>query len=131
MTIAQFPAYAVLLFDGLKETPQPNVRRTEMEGGYTKQAPKYTRQSVQVAVNYKLCGHDDVQAFKHFVSVDLRSGVLPFVWEDPRLFNAGVTACKRQARIVSGQISYEALDVRLSHEKASFVIEYLEGAAYV
>ena len=129
MALPIFPTYPILLFEALEDTPQPNVRRTEMEGGLPKQAVKYTRQLVQTSVAYKLCGHANNQAFRHWVRDTLRYGSLWFMWTDPRLANAGAAVApisQRMVRMVSGQVNYAPLTKDLSHYKASFTLEYMD-----
>lgn len=127
MALAVFPTYPILLYESLEEAPQPNVRRTEMEGGLPKQAIKYTRQLVQTSVAYKLCGHANNSQFRHFVRDTLKFGGLWFMWTDPRLANSGTAiepVSQRMVRIVNGQVSYSPMTKDLSHYKASFTLEY-------
>jgi hypothetical protein len=129
MALPIFPSYPILMFEALDETPQMNMRRTEMEGGLPKQAVKYTRQLVQTSVSYKLCGHTHNSDFRHWVRDTLKSGALWFMWTDPRLANAGLALqpiSQRMVRIVNGQVKYAPLTKDLSHYKASFTLEYMD-----
>lgn len=129
MALPIFPAYPILMFEALEEAPQPNVRRTEMEGGLPKQAIKYTRQMVQTSVAYKLCGHANNSQFRHWVRDTLKFGGLWFMWTDPRLSNSGTAIepiNQRMVRIVNGQVNYAPLTKDLSHYKASFTLEYMD-----
>lgn len=128
MTQLVFPAYPVLLRDGLVEQPQPNVRRTEMEGGFPKQAVTYTRQIVQIGVAYRLCGYADNISFRQFVA-SLRFGAQWFAWTDPRLANAGpalASVATRRVRMVGGKVEYTPLTRDLSTYKVAFTLEYLD-----
>jgi hypothetical protein len=129
MALPIFPTYPILMFEALEDTPQPNVRRTEMEGGLPKQAVKYTRQLVQTNVSYKLCGHTHNSEFRRWVRDTLKFGALWFMWTDPRLANAGTAIApvsQRMVRIVSGQVKYAPMSKDLSHYKTSFTLEYMD-----
>ena len=128
MTQLIFPAYPVLLRDGLQEQPQLNVRRTLMEGGFAKQAVTNTRQFVHVGVAYRLCGYADNISFRQFVA-SLRFGANWFTWTDPRLANAGPALAEfvvRRARMLEGKVQYTPLTRDLSTYKAAFTLEYLD-----
>lgn len=121
MAYTQFPVYAQWLMDGYSETDGGDVDRSEMSDGYIHQAPTNSLGRHQRQMTYRLASRADLDAFKHWRDVDLVNGARWFAWPDA---NDPSGQTLRRARIVSGEITYEALTAALEDWSATFVLEY-------
>lgn len=96
-----FPSTAILLMQGLARRREPNVRRTEMESGPAKQAPKASRTTVTDSHTYGFESKANYLAFIDWFGADLADGSKWFMWPDP------VDGVTKLARIVGGAIDEE------------------------
>lgn len=60
----QWPTFAKVVTDGFGETPNPSVKRTEMERGIPKQAVINKRVMVEVAITVQFETRADASAFE-------------------------------------------------------------------
>ncbi|MCE5182351.1 MAG: hypothetical protein LLG15_11165 [Betaproteobacteria bacterium] len=117
MPLPSFPSYAVLLFDGFSEKPEPNIDRTEMESGPPKQMPKSSRAMETRHVKYRINSRAEFLSFKDWHRVDLKQGSAWFSWADP------LDLVTKKARIVGGKIEPKALRHDLEKWDVDFDLE--------
>ena len=123
MTIAIFPEYAVLAFEGHSYEPQTAVQRTQFSDGAVRQHMYASRNLVRRPVKYTLCSADDFKSFRDWVRDDLARGALWFMWRDPVKEREGSTDMVR-ARIVNGEVKYAPLEASLGQWALDMVIEH-------
>lgn len=81
--MATFPAYALPLFEGFTERPDPAVLRTEMEAGPPKQALLVSRVMVARPMRFLITSKSNYQAFKTWFADTIHRGADWFDWVDP------------------------------------------------
>lgn len=83
MAIAEFPLWALPMFNGYSETVEPVVYRTEFEAGPKKQRSYQCGQEVQKSYSFHICGCSRMKEFRDFFVNDLANGSLWFKFYDP------------------------------------------------
>lgn len=120
MAIVIFPSYAMLLVDGFELRASGHVQRSEMEDGYTHQAPAHSLTRYELPLTYRLATTALKEAFEAW-RVGNGNGALFFRWPDP-VDPTGATL--RRARFVKGETVYKPLTRRLDDWQVSFTLEY-------
>jgi hypothetical protein len=100
------------------ETVVPNILRTEMTGGYAKQAKKSSRQVKTTEVVY-LYSTTEFDAFKVWHKNTAKDGALFFNWTQPETANNDIC----DARIVNGVYSASPVNARMNYWYVSMTIE--------
>lgn len=112
-----FPAYLVLSSDDFGEEQEPNVYRTEMDGGMPKQAAKFSRATYERTVTYMAVTAADYQSFLIWFRQTVHFGADWFDWTDP------VDSVVKKARIKEGRYSAKPWTPTLSRWDITFRIE--------
>lgn len=115
--MAAFPAYPKLLFDGLRRTPDPAVKRSDNESGPPKQLKTKSRVLHSRPVIYLLTSASDLNAWEAWFESTINYGADWFDWTDPY---DGVV---KSARIKQGSYALEPQRKMLDRWKATFEIE--------
>jgi hypothetical protein len=100
------------------ETVLPNVLRTEMTGGYAKQAKRGSKQVKTAEVVY-LYNTTEFEAFKTWFRDTAKDGSLFFNWTAPESANNDIM----DARIVNGVYSAQPVNARMNYWYVSMQIE--------
>jgi hypothetical protein len=120
MAYTNFPAYALVLLDGFEQRAGGNVQRSDMEDGYTHQAPAHSLTRYELPLTYRLpttALKDNFEAWRRGNG----NGALFFRWPHP-VDPTGATTYR--ARIVGGEVVYKPLTRRLDDWQVSFTLEY-------
>lgn len=120
MVYTDFPAYALVMLDGFEQRASGKVLRTDMEDGYTQQAPAQSLARYELPLTYRLATTALKDAFEAWRRGN-GNGALFFRWPDP-VDPTGAT--RRRARIVSGEVVYKPLNRRLDDWQVSFTLEF-------
>ena len=116
MAAINFYSGGKLMTRELSETATSNILRTEMEGGYQKQAKKFSKSILTRNVVY-LFTSAEYSAFKTWFYTTAANGSLFFNWTDP------VDSVTKDARIVEGVYESRPVSPTLAHWYVSFKIE--------
>jgi hypothetical protein len=116
MAAINFYTGGTLMSRELSETANSNVLRTEMEGGYQKQAKKFSKSLLTRNVVY-LFTNAEYAAFKTWFYTTAANGSLFFNWTDV------VDNVTKDARIVNGVYEARPVAPSLSHWYVSFQLE--------
>lgn len=100
------------------ETVTPNVLRTEMTGGYAKQAKRGSKQTKTTDCTY-LYSTAEFEAFKTWFRDTAKDGSLFFNWTDPSSANNDIV----DARIVSGVYQAAPVNARMNYWFVTLQIE--------
>lgn len=111
-----FPSIGKLLTANYNEKPTSVVLRTDMESGPAKQARRYSQTAVQRQIRYAFTAAE-YATFQTFFYTTIQYGALKFSWVDP------VDNTTKDARIVKGEYTAQAISPSLSHYYVSFVLE--------
>jgi hypothetical protein len=117
MSIATFPLYATLLFDGFSEEVEPVIKRTDFESGIPRQAPLKSIAMHSRKVRYHICSAEEYRDFLKWFQCDAKRGASWFKWQDP------VDKKFKRARIVDGKLSAEPQESSLNQWVISLEIE--------
>lgn len=114
--MAAFPSIGVLLAGQFSEAPRPNVIRTDMEDGTTKQRKKLTNNFMEAQVTYlfDLTEYDTFQTFFHDTT---ENGSLYFDYTHP--IHGAIST-----RIMNGAYSVTPLNNLLNHVHVTFALEW-------
>lgn len=114
--MAAFPAIGTLLTGQFSEAPRPNVIRTDMEDGTTKQRKKLTNNWMEANITY-LFDLTEYATFRTFFYDTLENGSIYFDYTHP--IHGAIST-----RIINGAYSVTPLNNLLNHVHVSFSIEY-------
>lgn len=116
--MATFPTNLKLDLDGLKDRPEPIVRRTEMENGLAKQMPRASKRLQPKQVIYWADSKADYVAFTEWVRDDLNNGAGWFDWTEP------ISGATVSARIRDGVFEGTPVNKALSYWRIGMTIEF-------
>lgn len=116
MAAINFYTGGKLMTREFSETPTPNILRTEMEGGYQKQAKKNSKSLTVYNVTY-LFTSAEYTAFKTWFYSTAANGSLFFNYTSP------IDAVTRDSRIVGGAFDAKPVTPTMTHWYVSFQIE--------
>lgn len=105
-----------LLTGTVSEKPTSNIFRTQMEGGYAKQAKKNSKALVNRSVTYVYTAAE-YEAFKTWFYNTAAHGSLFFNWLDP------VDNVTKDTRIVNGEYEAAPVSPRMSHYTVAMTFE--------
>lgn len=109
--MAAFPTYAAILKSGRTQKADYGVLRTDMDGGITKQRPRWTTPIVTRQVTVQVRSTADRERFDSWMAVDLNGGTGWFDWRD-------LDGQIKQARIVGGSLEWERAGASLWNGQA-------------
>lgn len=98
--MAALPAYALLLFDGYTERPDPAVKVTEMEDGMKKQLRTKSRAMVSRPAKLLLRSNADYLSFKTWFDTDAEGGAAWWDFADP------ADSVTKLAHFAGGKVEY-------------------------
>lgn len=113
-----FPLSGNAILSGNSEVTQSAVLRTEMEGSFTKQSLRYSKQYINRSLTYSV-SDIELNLFRTFFNVTINRGVESFDWID-YLDNDTV----KDATIIDGVWSLNNIGPNI--HRISLVLEVLE-----
>ena len=116
MASINFYSGGKILTGEVVETANTNVYRTQMEGGYSKQAKRSHKSLVNRTVTYVYTAAE-YESFKTWFYTTAANGALFFNWVDP------VDNVTKDTRIVDGTYEASPASPRMSHWFVSMTFE--------
>jgi hypothetical protein len=116
MAAINFYTGGKLMTRDFSEVPTPNLIRTEMEGGYQKQAKKFAKSLTTYNVVY-LFTNAEYALFKTWFYTTAANGSLFFNYTSP------IDNVTRDSRIVNGVFEARVVNPTMTHWYVSFQIE--------